>query len=79
MTPATHKRKARRQMIGYHLESTPLGYMLIAATDKGLCSIRLGDAKEELETRFCAEFEDASRHEANNGLVGWVAVIVYDS
>jgi AraC family transcriptional regulator of adaptative response/methylated-DNA-[protein]-cysteine methyltransferase len=77
MTPATHKRKGRRQMIGYHLESTPLGYMLIAATDKGLCSIRLGDATEELEAQFCAEFEDASRHEANNGLVGWVAAIVH--
>lgn len=33
--------------IRYAITDSPLGLLLVAATEKGICSVRLGDKSEE--------------------------------
>jgi AraC family transcriptional regulator, regulatory protein of adaptative response / methylated-DNA-[protein]-cysteine methyltransferase len=55
MTPSSYRKGGMDQTIFYNHADTPLGRMLIAATERGVCAIRFGeDAKlfEELEKEF---------------------------
>ena len=44
MTPATYRRGGASMHIHYTVVPSPLGRLLVAATDRGVCSIKLGDA-----------------------------------
>lgn len=46
-------------MINYSITNSPLGYLLVAATEKGICSVRLDSDKKKLESEFKKEFEAA--------------------
>ena len=49
MTPDKYRRGAIAAPIRYTFTDSPLGRMLIAATDKGICAIQFADSDEELE------------------------------
>ena len=49
MTPDEYRRGAVATLIRYALAESPLGPMLIAATDRGICAIQFGDSRGELE------------------------------
>lgn len=56
MTPATYGKGGRGAVIRYAIGDSPLGRLLVAATDKGVCSVRLGDSDDELTTELRGEF-----------------------
>ena len=45
--------------IGYTIVESPLGWLLVAATDRGICSVTLGDRKENLTSGLHSEFPQA--------------------
>src|SRR5437870_7182771 len=49
MEPGKYRRGAIAAPIRYSFTESPIGRMLIAATDKGICSIQFADSEEELE------------------------------
>ena len=59
MTPATYRRKGRGMNINYAIADSHLGRMLVAATERGVCSVQLGDGDEELEAALRAEYPAA--------------------
>jgi len=59
MTPATYARGGRGAQIRYAVTGTPLGQLLVAATDRGICFVSLGARREELEQRLRREFPAA--------------------
>lgn len=59
MTPATYGKGGRGAMIKYAIVDSPLGRLLVAATDKGVCSVMLGDVDESLEADLQREFPAA--------------------
>jgi AraC family transcriptional regulator of adaptative response/methylated-DNA-[protein]-cysteine methyltransferase len=59
MTPAQYKAAGRGLEISWVVLPTAFGLVLIAATDRGLCSLRLGDAAEPLVAELEAEFPAA--------------------
>lgn len=61
MEPAKYRRGAIAAPIRYTLADSPLGRMLIAATEKGICSIQFADSDEELEQALRQEFPFALR------------------
>jgi AraC family transcriptional regulator of adaptative response/methylated-DNA-[protein]-cysteine methyltransferase len=69
MTPATYRRKGKGMKITYAIADSRLGRLLVAATGRGVCSVQLGDADEELEAALAAEYPAAeiSRDEARLG------------
>lgn len=61
MTPATYQRGGTGVDIEYVLAKTSLGYLLVAATERGICSVTLGDDSVTLEQRLAAEYPGANR------------------
>jgi AraC family transcriptional regulator, regulatory protein of adaptative response / methylated-DNA-[protein]-cysteine methyltransferase len=68
MEPAKYRRGAIAAPIRYAFVDSPLGRMLIAATDRGICSIQFADSDEELEQGLKHEFPFAMRRRDDQGL-----------
>ena len=62
MTPATYRKGGKGMKINYTIAECPLGplgLLLVAATDKGICAVTLGDQSESLTENLRAEFPQA--------------------
>ena len=59
MTPGSYRKGGQGQTIRYVVVGTPLGELLVAATDRGLCSVMLGDTAAELEASLRQEYPAA--------------------
>jgi AraC family transcriptional regulator of adaptative response/methylated-DNA-[protein]-cysteine methyltransferase len=71
MTPDKYRRGAIAAPIRYTCAETPLGCMLIAATDRGVCAIHFADSESELEHGLRREFPFAARRRDDEGLRKW--------
>ncbi len=60
MTPATYGRGGRGVEISYTIASSPLGQLLVAVTERGVCAVRMADTDSELENDLRAEFPAAT-------------------
>lgn len=79
MTPATYRRGGLGMHIEYVIESTPLGALLVAATERGISAVMMGDDHAELESALVAEYPAASVARASrvsSKLHEWVKRIV---
>jgi AraC family transcriptional regulator of adaptative response/methylated-DNA-[protein]-cysteine methyltransferase len=67
MTPATYRKGGKGMKISFTIAECPLGLLLVATTDKGVCSVTLGDGSARLTDDLRAEFPqaDIARDEAN--------------
>jgi AraC family transcriptional regulator, regulatory protein of adaptative response / methylated-DNA-[protein]-cysteine methyltransferase len=59
MAPGKFRVGGRDARIGYAAAECPLGRLLIAATERGLCSVILGDSDRELVAQLRAQFPHA--------------------
>jgi AraC family transcriptional regulator of adaptative response/methylated-DNA-[protein]-cysteine methyltransferase len=67
MLPAAYRRGGAGLQIRWTVLATPLGQALIAATERGLCSIALGDDATALEAGLRAEFPAAELQRVEEG------------
>jgi AraC family transcriptional regulator of adaptative response/methylated-DNA-[protein]-cysteine methyltransferase len=59
MTPAKYQKGGVGETIGYCIVHTSFDWLLVAATEKGLCAVRLGDTEQELLDTLRSEFPSA--------------------
>lgn len=59
MTPAVYRRGGKDMHITYTVVPCPLGQMLLAATERGLCFLAFGDQDEDLLPALAAEYPAA--------------------
>ncbi len=71
MTPDKYRRGAIAAHIRYTCAASPLGRMLVAATDKGICAIQFADNDEELEHGLKHEFPFAIRKRNDDFMRAW--------
>jgi AraC family transcriptional regulator of adaptative response/methylated-DNA-[protein]-cysteine methyltransferase len=87
MTPEKYRRGAVASIVRYTIADSPLGRMLIAATDKGICSIQFADRlsdtdnnndndnnnnnDEQLQQGLMREFPFARRRRDDQALQPW--------
>ena len=71
MTPDKYRRGAIAAPIRYTCADSPLGRMLVAATDKGICAIQFADSDDELEQGLRHEFPFANRRRDDSALRSW--------
>ncbi|HEY6222988.1 MAG TPA: bifunctional DNA-binding transcriptional regulator/O6-methylguanine-DNA methyltransferase Ada [Gemmatimonadales bacterium] len=76
MTPATYARGGRGATITYSVVPSPLGSLLVAATERGICRIALGDSAAALERDLRREFPAARIALDTGRLKGWVETIL---
>jgi AraC family transcriptional regulator of adaptative response/methylated-DNA-[protein]-cysteine methyltransferase len=71
MTPDKYRRGAIAAPIRYTFADSPLGRMLIAATEKGICAIQFADSDGELEQGLRHEFPFAIRRRDDEAMRPW--------
>jgi AraC family transcriptional regulator of adaptative response/methylated-DNA-[protein]-cysteine methyltransferase len=59
LLPKAYTTKGAAQEIHFAVSKSPLGLMLVAATERGVCSIAFGDSAGELEAQLRANFRNA--------------------
>ncbi len=59
MTPAVYRKGGKGMTINSTITDSSLGKLLVAATSKGICSVKFGDSAEELEDSLRQEFPAA--------------------
>ena len=76
MTPDKYRRGAIAATIRYAVSDSPLGRMLIAATDRGICAIQFARSDGELLEGLKREFPFALRKPDEGGLQAWVKTLL---
>jgi AraC family transcriptional regulator of adaptative response/methylated-DNA-[protein]-cysteine methyltransferase len=76
MTPAVYRRGGRGARIAYTITGSPLGRLLVAATDRGICAVSLGDDDALLERELAREYPAAQLTRDDGALAVWVSAIV---
>ena len=76
MTPDKYRRGAIAASIRYTCVNTPLGRMLVAATDKGICAIQFASSDGELQEGLKREFPFAVRKRDDEGLQSWTKALL---
>jgi AraC family transcriptional regulator of adaptative response/methylated-DNA-[protein]-cysteine methyltransferase len=76
MTPAEYRRGAKGAAIRFTIVDSSLGRLLVAATAKGVCSVKLGDRDEALERDLRTEYPSAVISRDADAGAAWVGKIV---
>jgi AraC family transcriptional regulator of adaptative response/methylated-DNA-[protein]-cysteine methyltransferase len=76
MTPKAYKQKGKGQTIYYSVVKCPLGLILLAATKKGICAVRLGESKRALVDELKDEFKHAQISQSSLELSEWPQMLV---
>lgn len=76
MTPAHYRRGGAGATLRYTTLTTPLGELLIAATERGICAILLGADETQLLAELREEFPAAQRERVDAGRDEWLGRIV---
>lgn len=76
MTPTAYKRGGAGMSIDYTIVDSPLGRLLVAATDRGICRIGLDDSDEVLESTLRHEYPAADICRDSQRLGPWLEEVV---
>lgn len=76
MTPGTYRRGGRGMVIHYVVVGSSLGRLLVGATDRGVCSVKLGDRDQALEADLRKEYPAAALVAGADSRSPWVAALV---
>lgn len=76
MTPGEYRRGARGAAIAFTIVDSSLGRLLVAGTEKGLCSVKLGDRDDQLERDLRGEYPSAQIRREQGALSKWVRTLV---
>jgi AraC family transcriptional regulator of adaptative response/methylated-DNA-[protein]-cysteine methyltransferase len=76
MTPADYRRGGAGATLRYTTLATPLGELLVAATERGICAILLGADEDELLVELEREFPAAQRERVDAGRDEWLARVI---
>lgn len=75
MTPATYRKGGEGARIRYATVPCALGRLLVGATDRGICSVSLGDDEAELVRALQREYPRAELERADGEFQRWVGEI----
>lgn len=76
MTPGIYRKGGTGVNIYHTVVACPMGRLLVAATDQGICSVKLGASDPALEENLLAEFPSANHEQDGGHLAIWAAEIL---
>jgi len=76
MTPATYRKGGYGMRIRYALADSPLGRLLVGATERGVCSVQLGASDRALEKALRDEYPHAEIERDESELGGWLRPVL---
>lgn len=72
MSPARYRSRGAGTSIRFAVARADLGWVLVAATERGICAIDLGDSRESLIDAFKTRFSGAEHCEGDMEYVRWI-------
>jgi AraC family transcriptional regulator of adaptative response/methylated-DNA-[protein]-cysteine methyltransferase len=75
MTPASYGRGGRGAQIAFGIRESEIGHILVAATEKGVCTISFGDNPKKLEQDLRAEFHAAEITRDDRAVASYIDAI----
>jgi AraC family transcriptional regulator of adaptative response/methylated-DNA-[protein]-cysteine methyltransferase len=76
MTPGRYRKGGIQTTIRYTTSACSLGRVILAATEKGVCAISLGNTDAELTAFLDSEFPNSTRQRDDDGLSKWLAELL---
>ena len=76
MTPAAYRRGGQGLQVYYVIVGSPLGFLLVAATERGVCSVKIGDDEATLEEALGREYAASEIRREDTRLREWVEAIL---
>ncbi len=76
MTPGTYQRGGQGMLIRYAISDSPLGRLLVAATDRGISAVYLGESDRRLEAELRKEYPRAHIERGKSALRAWISRIL---
>jgi AraC family transcriptional regulator, regulatory protein of adaptative response / methylated-DNA-[protein]-cysteine methyltransferase len=76
MTPGEYRNGGAGTLIRFATATTPVGTLLVAATERGVCAVSLGDDEETLIEQLGRDHPSAELEPADDGLRGWLTTVV---
>jgi AraC family transcriptional regulator of adaptative response/methylated-DNA-[protein]-cysteine methyltransferase len=76
MTPAAFRRGGAGVRIGYTIADAPLGRVLVATTDRGVCAVALGASDAEVERALRKDFPNAELVHDDEAHQTWVRAVL---
>ncbi|HVQ28837.1 MAG TPA: bifunctional DNA-binding transcriptional regulator/O6-methylguanine-DNA methyltransferase Ada [Vicinamibacteria bacterium] len=76
MTPGAYKRGGKGAKVRFTTADSSLGRVLVAATDRGICAVQLGDSDKLLEAALRQEYPEADLKRDDMGLRPSLAAIL---
>jgi AraC family transcriptional regulator of adaptative response/methylated-DNA-[protein]-cysteine methyltransferase len=75
MTHSKYRSGASGMTIEFVTTKTSLGWLLVAASDEGICCIEIGDTKIELQESVVRRFPAASIAKGSKALEKWISIV----
>ncbi len=76
MTPASYAKGGRGANIRYAVAKSSLGWVLVAATERGLCKVSLGDKVKSLTGELAEEFPAARLKRDDKLVAGFLSAVL---
>lgn len=76
MTPTEYRGGGAGQSIRLAVVECRLGWLAVAATERGVCMIEFGDTPDAVRAEAVARFPNAALHDGDDEFRRWVAVVV---
>ena len=76
MTPSTYQKGGKGMKIGYTIAKSTLGKVLVAATNRGVSAVYLGDSNARLVAELRGEYPHAEISPARTAFERWVREIL---
>jgi AraC family transcriptional regulator of adaptative response/methylated-DNA-[protein]-cysteine methyltransferase len=76
MLPSAYRNGGPGATIGFTIVGSPLGRLLVAATARGICAVKLGDSDAALRSELGREFNAATILEDDASLGKWTRAIL---
>ena len=76
MTPSTYRRGGQGMTIRYSIVASPLGRLLLAATERGVCRVAMGESDRQVADDLRHEFPAAEIRHDDAGLRAWTSSLL---
>ena len=76
MTPASFRKGGAGLRIAYSIASTPIGRILVATTERGVCAVAMGASDAEVVAGLRGDFPNATLERRDDEHATWVRAVV---
>lgn len=76
LSPAQRRQQGAGEVLRYAISDCPLGLLLLATSDKGVCALLFGDDESELEAELQQRFAAAELQRDQRGLRDWLREVL---